>query len=260
MRLDVIDLHFSYRTREVLRGVSMEAEPGAITAIIGPNAAGKSTLVKCIAGILRARGSVRLDGRDVDFNGRAVRDVMSYLPQEAPDRTLMTVMEAVLLGRLNSLSWAVGRDDLERTYQVIRDLGIADLASKPVNELSGGQQQMVSIAQSLVRNPSILLMDEPMNNLDLQRQMELFEIIRQVTRARNMTTVVVLHDINFSARFADRIVVLKEGQVYCSGKPVDVINEDMVRDIYGVHSVVSLDRDANPQIYPIRSVRSVTIQ
>jgi len=134
-------------------------------------------------------------------------------------------------------------------------LEIEDLASKYLNELSGGQKQMVSIAQSLVREPKVLLMDEPTSSLDLQHQLEVLDLIRDVTVDREITTLIALHDLNLAARYADKIVVLHNGTVYASGKSAPVLTPEMVRHIYGVNATVYVDGDGIPQITPISSVR-----
>jgi len=260
LKLEIAELRCSYGEKEVLKGVGMTAGP-CITALIGPNAAGKSTLMKCIAGILQSSGRMTLDGIDItDGRNREVREMMSYLPQEAPDRTSLTVMEIVLLGRLDSLNWKVSEEDLSIAYGMLVELGIEDLAVRPMNELSGGQQQMIMIAQCLVRDPRVLLMDEPTNSLDLQKQLEMFDLIRQVTDERKMTTLMVLHDINFAARYADRVIVVSNGMVHSAGPPSEVINEAMIQEVYGVEATVHVGPDMVPHVHPLRSVRRTALK
>jgi iron complex transport system ATP-binding protein len=260
MKLDIVDLNLSYGSKSVLDGLNLQAEP-EITALIGPNAAGKSTLLKCVAGILKPEGHIFLDEKDIlDQKKTELREMISYLPQDMPDLTTLTVMEVVLLGKVNSLSWKVSEEEIDQAYRVLEDLGMEGQASSPMTELSGGQQQMVYIAQSLVRNPSLLLMDEPTNNLDLQKQLEMFELVKGVTEERKITTLMVLHDINLASRYADRIVVLRDGKVFCSGTAKEVINEDLIRDVYGVEAAVHLSQEGFPQILPLGSVRSLPWQ
>ena len=256
MRLEIEDLRFKYGSKPVLEGIEMQAMPGEITAIIGPNAAGKTTLLKCIAGLLKSDGKVMLDGREVrSFRRDEITEYMSYLPQESFSRAVLTVFEAVLLGRLHSLSWRVDDDTLTLVSDVLEDLEIDDLATRYLNELSGGQKQMVSIAQSLVREPKVLLMDEPTSSLDLQHQLEVIDLIRDVTVERGITTLIALHDLNLAARYADRFVVMYNGSVYASGEPASVLTSETVRHIYGVNATVYTDGDGIPQITPRSSVR-----
>ena len=256
MRLEIEDLRFGYGSKSVLENIVMQASPGEITAVIGPNAAGKTTLLKCIAGILKPEGSIFLDGKETNnFKKEEITKYVSYLPQESSASAVLTVFEAVLLGRLHSLSWRVGDDALTIVSEVLEDLEIDDLASRYLNELSGGQKQMVSIAQSLVREPKVLLLDEPTSSLDIQHQLEVLVLIRDVTVEREITTLIALHDINLAARYANKFVVMHNGEVYASGKPASVLTPETVRYIYGVNATVYVDRDGIPQITPISSVR-----
>ncbi len=256
MRLEIKNLRFGYGSKPVLENIEMHASPGEITAVIGPNAAGKTTLLKCIAGILRAEGSTVLDGKEMNnFKKEEITKYVSYLPQETSAHAVLMVFEAVLLGRLHSLSWRVSDDALTLVSEVLEDLGIDDLASRYLNELSGGQKQMVSIAQSLVREPKVLLLDEPTSSLDLQHQLEVLDLIRAVTVEREITTLIALHDLNLAARYADKFIVMHNGTVYASGKPASVLTQETVRYIYGVNATVYVDGDGIPQITPISSVR-----
>lgn len=256
MRLEIADLRFGYGSKSVLENIEMQASPREITAVIGPNASGKTTLLKCIAGILKPEGSIVLDGKEMNnFKKEEITKYVSYLPQESSANAVLTVFEAVLLGRLHLLSWRVGDDALTLVSEVLEDLEIDDLASRYLNELSGGQKQMVSIAQSLVREPKVLLLDEPTSSLDLQHQLEVLDLIRDVTVEREITTLIALHDLNLAARYANKFVVMHNGAVYASGKPASVLTPETVRYIYGVNSTVYVDGDGIPQITPISSVR-----
>ncbi|GAK55683.1 Fe(III) dicitrate ABC transporter, ATP-binding protein [Candidatus Vecturithrix granuli] len=135
---------------------------------------------------------------------------------------------------------------------------MAHLALRSIGELSGGQRQMVSIAQVLVQQPQVLLMDEPTNNLDLHHQLEVLALIKAMASTRNLTTVIALHDLNLAARFADEIVALNQGQIYAGGAPAAVLTQEMLRTVYGVHARVTLDSDGLPIITPLHSVRAET--
>ncbi len=260
MKLEVKGLRFKYDSRLVLNDINMSAEP-MITAIIGPNAAGKSTLLKCICGILRPDGSIVLDGKDISaYRKEEVIQAISYLPQETSNGAVLTVFEATLLGKINSLGWKVKEEDISMTIDTLEMLGIEDLAMRQMDELSGGQKQMVSIAQAIVRKPDVLLMDEPTNSLDLQRQLELFDIINEITYKNKMTTIVALHDLNLAARYANKIVLMNDGCIVATGTPSSVITEDMIRDIYGVEARVILDGDRIPQVIPLKSTRKHVIK
>lgn len=234
----------------------MTADVG-LTSFIGPNAAGKSTLLKCVAGILKSNGKITLGDWDLmDTWNDSMRKEIAYMPQEPPNRTSLSVMEVMLLGRLDSLKWKVGDEDIDMAYSALEDLGIEDLAKRPMNELSGGQAQIVMIAQCLVREPKLMMLDEPINNLDLQKQLEMFDILEKVTREKRLTSVMVLHDIGLAARFSDNIVVLSDGEVYSEGPPEEVISEEMLRDVYGIEAIVSKGADGAPRVDPLYSLRS----
>ncbi|MFQ5873480.1 MAG: ABC transporter ATP-binding protein [Dehalococcoidia bacterium] len=258
MKLVIEDLSFSYGSMRVLNRISMrEAGPGKITAAIGPNAAGKTTLFRCIAGLLKSEGRILLDGKELKhIKKEDITKHVSYLPQESPVNAVLTVFEAILLARQHTASWRVADEDLAIVSQVLEDLEIEDLALRYLNELSGGQKQMVSIAQSLVREPKVLLMDEPTSSLDLQHQLEVLDLIRYVTVERGITTLIALHDLNLAARYADQFLVLDNGAIYAKGNAVSVLTPETLRDVYGVDATVYLDGDGIPQVTPTRSVRS----
>ncbi|MGE3809809.1 MAG: ABC transporter ATP-binding protein, partial [Gemmataceae bacterium] len=183
LTLAIDNVNFSYGRRKVLDGIAVPNVPqGCVTAVIGPNAAGKSTLFKCVSGILPAEGEILIDGvpvRTMDPAQRRKR--LCYLPQDAASNGSLTVFEAVLLARKQTATWRVNEDDVEATGHALAALGIPDLAHRYVNELSGGQRQLVSIAQAFVRNPELLLLDEPTSALDLQHQVEVLDLVHHMT-------------------------------------------------------------------------------
>lgn len=255
MKLNVVDLNFAYNGTPVLKDVSFSANK-KITAVIGPNGAGKSTLMSCIAGIQKPAGQVYLDDTEVTrANHEKIATSVSYLPQDTPSKAVVTVLEAVLLGRLHTLRWKVDHEDLEIAYETLSDLGIESLAKRTLNQLSGGQRQMVSIAQAIVKEPEVMLMDEPTNSLDLQHQLELFDLIHEISEERNITSLIALHDLNLAARYAENIVVLDSGNVCSCGTPDQVLTSEMIEQVYGVHADVSTDPDGYVHVCPKCSVK-----
>ncbi len=257
MKLLARDVRFSYGSTEVLKGVTIgEAAPGEITATIGPNAAGKTTFFKCIAGLLKPKGVIEVDGKDLrSYSREEITRKVTYLPQESPVNAVLTVFEAALLARKHTLSWRVTDEDLESVTGVLEDLDIEGLSTRFLNELSGGQKQMVSIAQSLVWEPDILLMDEPTSSLDLQRQLEVLDLISRVTAERGIVTLITVHDLNLAARYAKRFVVMSDGVVYASGEVAEVLTPEMLRDVYGVNATVTPSHDGVLQVTPLSSAR-----
>lgn len=253
MSLDVRDVCFSYGERSVLDSVSFEMGEG-ILSVLGPNGAGKSTLVKCLAGVhLPSSGTVTFGGADLrsrDSGGPR----LAYMSQEPPRSMDLTVLEVMLLGLAGSLSMRVSDEDLDCAMGPLEELGLEGLAQRPINELSGGQCQMVMIAQCLVADPEIVILDEPMNNLDLHRELQMFDLMRKITDERGLTTLMVLHDVNFAARYSDRMLVLKDGRVYAEGVPKNVVTEEMLRDVYRVEALVDRDPRGCVRVDPLRAL------
>jgi iron complex transport system ATP-binding protein len=181
---------------------------------------------------------------------------MAYLPQMDVEQSSLTVLEMVLLGRLPELQRKVHPLDIDCVMKILAQLNISALASRPFSALSGGQKKLVFIAQTLVREAKIVLLDEPVNSLDLQRQLELCQLLKAKTNAKEMMVIVVLHDINLAARFSDHLVVMSEGgALYAAGPPSAVITEQMIEDVYGVIARVHHDDDGVPIVSPWRSVQ-----
>lgn len=248
MIIEARQLGFAYRALPVLRGVDIHLGPG-ITGVVGPNAAGKSTLLKCLCGILHPSGDVRIQGRDLrTFSGRELARIVSYLPQDLSSRADLTVFETVLLGRAHELGWRVSRDDLRAAAALMGELRIADLGDRRIGELSGGQLQMVAIAQALSRQPQVLLMDEPTSSLDMEHQFSICSWVRRLTDARGITTVMALHDLNIAARFADTVCVLEAGRIRCCGPPAKVLTEEIIRSVYRVSARVEIDPGGRPLV------------
>lgn len=258
MDLEINRLHFGYKERQILKNVSFTAKEGEITAIIGANAVGKSTLLKCIMGVLKARGEITLDGNQRQkMSQQEVARCIGYLTQENASQALLTVFEVILLGRMSSLSLKIPPEELEKVWKIIQDVNIEPIATCMFHQLSGGQRRIVSIAQSIVREPKILLLDEPTSNLDMQNQLEVLELVRDYTQKNGTATVVTLHDLNMAARYADKVIVLKDGAIYKSGTPQEAITEDVVRETYHVEAEITYDRHGIPMVNPIRSIETI---
>jgi iron complex transport system ATP-binding protein len=260
MSIRVEGFTFGYGRAPVLNGVTLAgARPGDVVALVGPNAAGKSTLLKCIAGLLKAQGRIWFDDREVTSSDhwRSLRRQVTYLPQEYASTAAITVFEAVLIARQQTASWRVGDDDVAAVAGILEELRLEPLALRYLSELSGGQRQMVAVAQSLARNPRVLLLDEPTSSLDLQRQLELLQLVRSLAAERSMTVFIALHDLNLAARFVDRMVILHQGRSYAEGTPADVLTEMMLWQVYGVEARVEHDGDRLPRVTPLRSVRDL---
>lgn len=202
---------------------------GEVIALIGPNAAGKSTLLKRIAGILKGPGNVIIEGAKT-------ANAISYMPQDTSANAVLTVYESILLARKQDQSWAVADEDLRLIDEIMKALNIAPIAFHDLGALSGGQRQLVSIAQALVREPEIVLMDEPTSALDLHRQIEVLDLMRRQARSKGMIILIAIHDLNQALRFADTVMVIENGRMRACGKPDEVVSVAMLREVYKVHA------------------------
>lgn len=202
---------------------------GQVVAVIGPNAAGKSTLFKRMAGLIDGPGEVLVEGSAHSRQG------ISYMPQGLNASARLTVYESVLLARKQlSPDWVVSDDELQRVDAMLEALGISGLAFRNLGELSGGQQQLVSIAQTLVREPEILLMDEPTSALDMHRQVQVLDFMATLARQRQVIVFIALHDLNQALRFADQVLVIADGTAQASGPCQEVIDAGLLRRVYKV--------------------------
>lgn len=233
--------------RGVLDGLSASLAGGGITAAVGPNGAGKSTLLGAVAGVLPCRGGVALDG------ARPGPADLAYMPQSAAVRAPLTALEVVLLGRLERLGWRLGTADLEAALAALAALGVAPLAGARVDTLSGGQQQLVLLAQRLVRRPRLLLLDEPTSALDLSRQLAALERLAAYARETGAVVLMAVHDLSLAARFAERLLVLRQGAVLAAGPPAEVLTPATIRAAYGVEAEVLHGALGYPAVVPLRA-------
>lgn len=232
VKLQLEDVGAGYGQRLIISGISTPSFLGGeVVSVIGPNAAGKSTLFKRMAGLLDGPGTVLLEG------SRKGDDGICYMPQEITANARLTVYESVLLARKQQTpSWSVHDTDLMLIDEIMASLGIADLAFCNLGELSGGQRQLASIAQTLAREPEILLMDEPTSALDLHRQVQVLGFMRALARQRGLVVFVAMHDLNQALRFSDQVLVIADGTVQGSGPCEDVITVEMLREVYRIEA------------------------
>lgn len=254
MSLKVLNLNYSYPTKFSLTNINLKFD-NAITAVIGPNGAGKSTMIKCIANILKSSGDLyymdeKIKHNDKDFFSKT----MSYLPQSSQSDAGITVFEAILLGLMNILMIRISPSQIEAVNNMLDIFDLQSLAQSRIYELSGGQLQMVLLAQALIKQPNILLLDEPLNNLDIHRQFVLLNLVSKLSKQKDMITIIVMHDINLAARYAENIVIMNNGKVHSKGKPCEVITKETLRDIYKIESNINVNKQGYPVIEFIDSI------
>lgn len=254
--LEAQELTLAYDAVSIVDELSLQLPAGEVTIIVGANGCGKSTLLRGLARLLKpAGGQVLLDGADIHTRpAREVAKLLGLLPQTpvAPDG--ITVRELVGRGRYPHQGWfkrwnAQDEAAVERALQLT---GTTDLAERPIDELSGGQRQRVWIAMALAQETELLLLDEPTTYLDVAHQLEVLDVISELNRTRGTTVVIVLHDLNLAARYADHLVALKHGKIVAAGHPAAVVTEDMVKNVFGMPCRVIPDPVAGtPLVLPI---------
>lgn len=227
-----------YGARDVLRGFSLAPlKPGEVTVLAGPNGAGKSTLLKGIARLAPVAGEMHLDGADLAKMAAPERaQKIGFMPQTLPAGASLSVLDCVIAA-LRASGAHHGPDAARTSMDVLERLGIGHLAMNALDRLSGGQRQMVSLAQATVRNPRLLLLDEPTSALDLARQVRLLSEVRRIA-SEGRIVLAVLHDLALAARWADRIAVLHQGRLYAEGPPSEVVTPAMLAEVYGVEARV----------------------
>jgi len=239
----------------VVDGESIRVPPGDVTALVGPNGSGKSTLLKGLATQLSLdAGTVLLDGRDVhDFETKELARTLGLLSQENVSPDSITVEELVGHGRYPHRGFFESLTDADRAAieRAIDLAGIDDLRDREVGSLSGGQRQLVWIAMALAQDTDVLLLDEPTTFLDLHHQLEVMAIVETLRDESDVTVVVVLHDLDQAARYADHMIALDDGSVYATGSPSAVVTEALLADVFGIEATVSAG-PYGPRITPIR--------
>ena len=249
-------LTLAYDGRTVVEDLDLVVPPGRVTAVVGPNACGKSTLLRGLARLLApTAGRVLLDGQDVHrVPTRRVATVLGLLPQTPTAPEGITVADLVARGRYPHQGWVRrwSAGDDEAVGAAMAATGVVDLAARPLAELSGGQRQRVWIAMALAQQTDVLLLDEPTTFLDIAHQVEVLELLADLNRERGTTVVMVLHDLNLAVRYADHLVAMRDGRVVAAGAPRDVVDAGLVRDVFDLRSVVVPDPvTGDPLVVPV---------
>ncbi len=254
--LEARSITLGYDERKVVDGLTVELPPGRVSAIVGANGSGKSTLLRGLARLLKpSGGSVLLDGQDI--RSRPSRDVartIGLLPQAPVPPGGITVAELVGRGRYPHQGWFrrwTPGDDAA-VAEALRVTDTLSFADRSVDELSGGQRQRVWIALALAQQTDILLLDEPTTFLDVAHQIEVLDLITDLNRGSGTTVAMVLHDLNLAARYADHLIVLKDGRLAAQGPPAAVVTPGLVREVFGLSCTVIADPVAGtPLVVPV---------
>ena len=249
MELKLDGLGFSYPSKKVLENITAEYDGPQLVAILGPNGVGKSTLIHCIDRILKPdAGHVFIDGKESsEYHMKEMAQKVGYVPYASSDVFPMSVVDAVLLGRHPHSNWKSTRDDVRKVFAMLKRLGIEDLADSKFNELSAGQHQKVMLARGLVQEPEIILLDEPTANLDVKHQLGVTRLLRDIAHDDGVLVIMICHDLNIAAKYADSIMMMKDGTIYAAGTPEEVITEDNISAVYDVKCSI-IDDEGRPHV------------
>jgi iron complex transport system ATP-binding protein len=260
VRLAAEHVQLAYDDRVVVRDLDLQLTDGSFTAIVGPNGCGKSTLLRALGRLMRpTAGQVLLDGRTIARTPtREVAKVIGLLPQSPIAPGGLTVGDLVARGRHPHQTWLRqwSRDDEAVVAEALDWTDMADLAERPVDELSGGQRQRAWISMALAQGTDLLLLDEPTTYLDLSHQIDVLELVGRLHAERGRTVVVVLHDLNLAARYAERLVAMKDGELVASGTPAEVLTEQLLADVFDLEARILPDPvSGTPMVVPVRRLR-----
>ncbi|HGJ64787.1 TPA: ABC transporter ATP-binding protein, partial [bacterium] len=227
----------------VLNGFNISVNHGEIIGIIGPNGSGKTTALKLLSKVLKPTyGTVKLMGKDIsDMKQRDIAKIIAVVPQGEVTAFPFTTREIVLMGRSPHLGfWNMeNENDLRIADNAMALTDTLELADRNIDELSGGERQRVIIARALSQEPKIMLLDEPTSFLDINHQVEIFDLIKRLNSERDLTVIIVSHDLNMASEYCNRLILMKNGKPYIDGNPKEVITESNMKDVYEVNAVIS---------------------
>ena len=240
MILTAKDLKVSRNGQTILHNLSFDITPRTVTGLIGPNGSGKTTLLRTISGYLPYQGSIQLLNREIKhWQARALARKLAVVRQAPSLSFNFTVAEIVLLGLLphKTLFQSTSRRDLDYLQTALKKVGLEGFARRRVHSLSGGEQQRVYLAQALLQNADMLLLDEPTTHLDVSNQYNFLHTARELID-QGRTIIVVFHDLELAARFADKLLVLHKGHLFTAGPPSSILNEALIRDVFRMHASI----------------------
>lgn len=236
--ISVKNLSVAYENNTIIEDLNLSIPKGKVSIIIGANGCGKSTLLKTIARINKPKnGDIFINNKNIKkIKEKSIAKEVAFLPQGPVCPSGLTVRELVAYGRFphQKIIGGLNNHDKEVIDWVIEETGLIEFANREVENLSGGQRQRAWIAMILAQETDIIMLDEPTTYLDMSYQLEVLEVLQKLNKEKNITVVIVLHELNNACRFADNIIGLKKGKIICEGKPIDVINKETLKKIYGI--------------------------
>ena len=254
--INIEKLNYSYGKKEVLKELSLDIDKNKLTGIIGPNGCGKSTLAKNIIRYINGKFEsfkiMDIDIRQLSY--KKIAQLISYIPQKSTIISNISVFDYVLLGRFPLLknSWD---NYSEKDYEIVENninlLNIKELRDRNIETLSGGELQKVLLARALAQEAKILLLDEPTSALDLNNAVEFMKILKNISIKKEISVIIIIHDLNLASLFCDSLIILKEGKFRKKGNPKEVINEENIKSIYNLDCKVCYNENDKPYIIPI---------
>ena len=250
--ISVKNLSVAYENNTIIEHMDLSIQKGKINIIIGANGCGKSTLLKTIARINKPKsGDIFVNNKNLKkIKEKYIAKEIAFLPQGPVCPSGLTVRELVAYGRFphQKIIGGLNNHDKEIIDWAIEETGLNEFANREVENLSGGQRQRAWIAMTLAQETDIIMLDEPTTYLDMSYQLEVLEVLQKLNKEKNITVVIVLHELNNACRFADNIIGLKKGKIICEGKPIDVINKETLRKIYGIEANIKTSENGE---YPV---------
>jgi iron complex transport system ATP-binding protein len=257
MNIAVQEVTFSYKSTKNLNAVSLNLEKTEVLGLIGPNGSGKTTLIKCINKILEPKqGKILLGTEEIKKLSRTqIAGQIGYVPQSSTySQDAITVFEVIMMGRRPHITWQSSEKDAEKVWSTLKTLGVEHLAMRNFYELSGGEQQRILMARALAQEAQVLLLDEPTSNLDIKHQLEVMELTRQLVKKENLSAMMAIHDLNLAARFCDKIVMLKRGEIYAAGTVDTVLNVENIKAVYDVKVEINYSSNKIPYVIPLSAI------
>lgn len=240
--IEVKNIKVSYDSKVILENFSFKVKEGEMVSIIGPNGCGKSTVLKTISGFLKkSGGKVYLQGEDMDeISAKKIARKMSVLSQYNRNPEDITVEDLVSYGRVPHKKWYEKKSekDEEIINWALEETGVKNMKDSSILELSGGERQRVWLAMSLAQEPRVLLLDEPTTYLDISHQLEIMELLRKLNRELKITVIMVLHELSQAAKYSDKIIVMKKGKVVGEGRPFNILDEKLIKEVYNVDAYI----------------------
>lgn len=245
--LEVKNLSFSYDKKDlVLDDISFNIQDHKLVGVLGKNGVGKSTLMKCVIGLLKSyNGEIIIDGKNVkSLSLNECSKLIGYVPQQV-EFSNSTVFDSVLIGRRPYFKFDARDEDLQIVNDVLHQLHMEDLAFKNINNLSGGERQKVAIARALVQSPKLLYLDEPTSNLDIKNQIDVLNLIREITIVKDIICIVNIHDLNLALRFFDSLIILKDSKIIKNTADEDLTSQD-IEGAFGIKvDIVEINNKKN---------------